>query len=108
MKPRDVSPILQKLRSFLLGREHTKALRFEEDVSARTQPAPNLPEGPAHILAVNYYCSRDGRREVKPPAILADEGRIGITAGGGAVVSTGSAVAERKKPPTPGKHWQWD
>lgn len=107
MKPRDVSPFLQKLRNFLLGREHTNALRFGEGISARTQPPPNLPEGPAHILAVNYYYSRDGRREVLPPAVLAD-GRIGITSGGGEVISNVSAVAEGKKPRTPGNHWQWD
>jgi NADH dehydrogenase (ubiquinone) 1 alpha subcomplex subunit 7 len=108
VKPRDVSPLLQKLRNFLLGRKHTNALRFEEGLSARTQPPPNLPEGPAHVLAANYYCSRDGRREVKPPAVLADLGHISIAAGGGEAISSGSEVAVRKKVPTPGKHWQWD
>jgi NADH dehydrogenase (ubiquinone) 1 alpha subcomplex subunit 7 len=108
VKPRDISPLLQKLRNFLLGREHTNALRFDEGVSARTQPPPNLPEGPAHVLAANYYCSRDGRREVKPPAVLADLGRIGIAAGGGEGTSSESVVAVRKRLPTPGTYWQWD
>lgn len=108
VKPRDVSPLLKKLRNFLLGREHINALRFGEGLSARTQPPPNLPEGPAHILADNYYYSRDGRREVKPPTVLAGVDRIGIAAGGGDAVSSESAVAVGKKPPTPGRHWQWD
>jgi NADH dehydrogenase (ubiquinone) 1 alpha subcomplex subunit 7 len=108
VKPRDVSPLLQKLRNFLLGREHISALRFEDGVSARTQPPPNLPNGPAHLLAENYYYSRDGRREVRPPAVLADLGRIEISVGGTEAVSSGSAVAVGKKPPTPGKPWQWD
>jgi NADH dehydrogenase (ubiquinone) 1 alpha subcomplex subunit 7 len=108
VKPRDVSPLLQKLRNFLLGREHNSALRFEEGLSARTQPPPNLPEGPAHLLAENYYYSRDGRREVKPPAILADLGRIEVSAGSTEGISSGSTVAVGKKPPTPGKPWQWD
>ncbi|KDR07358.1 NADH dehydrogenase [ubiquinone] 1 alpha subcomplex subunit 7-like [Zootermopsis nevadensis] len=108
VKPRDVSPLLQKLRNFLLGREHTNALRFGEGMAPRTQPPPNLPEGPAHILSDNYYHLRDGRREVKPPAVLADSRRIDITAGGGEAISTGSAVTVGRYPPTPGKHWQWD
>jgi len=108
VKPRDVSPLVQKLRNFLLGREHNNALRFGEGLSARTQPPPNLPEGPAHVLAANYYCSRDGRREVKPPAVLADLGRIAIAAGGGEGTSSESVSSARKKLPTPGKPWQWD
>lgn len=91
-----------------MGREHTNALRFAEGVSARTQPPPNLPEGPAHLLADNYYYSRDGRREVTLPAVLADVGRIAVSAGGTDVISSGSAVAVGRKPPTPGKPWQWD
>jgi NADH dehydrogenase (ubiquinone) 1 alpha subcomplex subunit 7 len=108
VKPRDISPLLQKLRTFLLGREHTNPLRFDEGLSARTQPPPNLPEGPAHVLAANYYCSRDGRREVKPPAVLADLGRIAIAAGGGEGTRNESVAVVKKGLPTPGKRWQWD
>ncbi|PSN30267.1 hypothetical protein C0J52_18642 [Blattella germanica] len=107
VKPRDVSPLIQKLRNFLLGRQHINALRFEEGLAARTQPPPDLPEGPAHRLAANYYYARDGRREVKPPAVLADVAPS-LTAGSAQAITSGSFAAAGKKPPTPGNHWQWD
>ncbi|KAJ9592436.1 hypothetical protein L9F63_015852 [Diploptera punctata] len=108
VKPRDVSPLVKKLRNFLLGREHKNALRFGEGLSARTQPPPDLPEGPAHKLAANYYYARDGRREVKHPAVLADETPV-ISAGSSQAITSGSAASERpRKPPVPGRIWQWD
>lgn len=95
----DVNPFLQKVRDFLLGRKHTLALRFQEQLATRSPPPPVLPDGPAHILSANYYFSRDARREVSPPEVVASSQKQ-ITAGDSSVSSP--------KGVTPGKVYQWD
>ncbi|XP_055641067.1 NADH dehydrogenase [ubiquinone] 1 alpha subcomplex subunit 7-like [Toxorhynchites rutilus septentrionalis] len=92
---RDIGPMLQNLRNFLLGRNHTNALRFEDGIAARTQPPPNLPDGPAHKLSANHYAVRDARREVAPPITLSSQALLGET-------------SSRGKLPTPGKMYGWD
>ena len=42
----------------------------------RLKVTPNLPEGPSHKLAANGYYTRDGRREVHPPTVLADGTKV--------------------------------
>lgn len=42
-------------------------LRWEDELSARSQPPPALPDGPAHRLSGNYYYVRDGRSLVTNP-----------------------------------------
>lgn len=55
-----------------MQRKHNNALRFEDGLAARTQPPPVIPDGVSHKLSANYYLSRDARREVGRPAVLAD------------------------------------
>lgn len=50
-----------------------------DEVSAATQPPPNVPGGPHHKVYDNYYCVRDGRREVTPPIIVVDNSTKLIT-----------------------------
>ncbi|KAH8373839.1 NADH dehydrogenase [ubiquinone] 1 alpha subcomplex subunit 7 [Drosophila serrata] len=100
---RDVSPLLQRLRAFLLGREHNLALRFEDGLADRTQPQPELPDGPSHLLSANYYCQRDGRREVNPPIDLVAQLKQLEAESGGAAKAAPTAQL-----PTPGKVYAWD
>ncbi|XP_026314279.1 NADH dehydrogenase [ubiquinone] 1 alpha subcomplex subunit 7-like [Hyposmocoma kahamanoa] len=98
---RDISPIMQAIRNFLLGRKHTLALRFEPLVSARTQPPPQIPDGVSHKHSHNYYYTRDARREVTPPLDVTQQ-----------LLEASSDKGEPKKlanvPRTPGKIYHWD
>ena len=96
--PRDVSPLVAKLREVLMGRRHTNNLRWQFRLAERPGPEANLPEGPSHKLAFNYYYTRDGRREVAPPQVLADAQEVLALSSG-----EGQAKAVAVKPKTPGK-----
>ncbi|XP_049879342.1 NADH dehydrogenase [ubiquinone] 1 alpha subcomplex subunit 7-like [Pectinophora gossypiella] len=100
---RDISPIMQAWRNFLLGRKHTNALRFEPLVSARTQPPPQIPDGVTHKHAHNYYYTRDGRREVAPPVDVTVAKKLLE-----APPEKGEAKQVAIKPITPGKVYEWD
>ncbi|CAG9768101.1 unnamed protein product [Ceutorhynchus assimilis] len=93
----DVSPILQKLREFLLGRKHTLHTRSPELWASRSVPPPNLPDGDAHKLKDNYYFSRNIRGQVKPPEIISGRAKK--------IVDVCKADIEKI---TPGKLWRWD
>lgn len=78
-------------------REHTLALRFEDGVADRTQPPPDVPGGPAHVLSANYYVTRDPRRLVEPPIDLVQQKLL-----------TGDDAKAPAKLPTPGPVYRWD
>ncbi len=77
--PRDISPWLQRFRQFLCGREVTLPVRFSKDVYTRDPPEANLPPGASHLPSANYYFTRDARREVQFPKVLADNTKEGAT-----------------------------
>ena len=83
MAAREIGPALQKLREVLLGRKHMNNLRFPPVMATRdwdSVPA-NLPPGPSHLLSANGYYTRDGRRDVHPPTVLADGAKVRLVIG---------------------------
>lgn len=100
--------MLQRVREFLLGRKLKIALRFQDGLAERPGPEANLPEGPAHKVAFNYYYARDARREVTFPTMLADNTKDAaakaLPSGSdaqGTVAPTTTLSSSRQK--TPGK-----
>ncbi|XP_065905096.1 NADH dehydrogenase [ubiquinone] 1 alpha subcomplex subunit 7-like [Dysidea avara] len=82
--PRSFSPVSRKaapirtgkfitwFRDVLVGRDCDEHpwLRSVESMSPRSPPPANLPDGPAHKLAANYYYTRDLRRDMAPPLVV--------------------------------------
>jgi NADH dehydrogenase (ubiquinone) 1 alpha subcomplex subunit 7 len=106
MAAREISPLLVKLRQVLTGRPGMNPLRFAKEMAPRPGPEANLPPGPSHKLAANYYFTRDGRRGVEPPLVVASSQKV-IASGqtqesGGQVVESG-----RKKSKTPGPFYHY-
>ena len=103
---RDVSPMVQKFKNFLGGRTHNNPLRFQKGVAERPGPEANLPEGPSHKLSGNYYFTRDGRREVGFPTLLADnskDAQKAIEGGEGAAAVTTAAKGGKR----PGQYFNY-
>ena len=69
---REISPLLQRLRALLNGRTVRIPVRFPNEMSPRTGPEANLPEGDCHKLSDNYYFARDARGEVDRSKVLVD------------------------------------
>lgn len=72
-------------------------IRFQDALASRSPPLPILPDGPSHKLNSNYYFSRDARREVSPPEVVAPIPKQ---------IASGSE--EVLKMITPGKVYKWD
>ena len=108
---REVSPFIQRIRAFLLGREPMNPLRFQKECAPRSGQDANLPEGPSHKLSGNYYFTRDARREVERPTVLADHSAamkaLPAEAGKGAPADGMALAAFPKKGVTPGKQFDY-
>ena len=102
---RAYSPIIQGLRTLLLGRVANNPLRFLDECAERPGPEANLPPGPSHKLHSNYYHTRDARREVTFPTMIADETKTKAISAGEA--ETGAAVVQRVKSKTPGTLYRY-
>ena len=98
---RDVSPLIRLWRRFWMGRDlRTNPLRFPHALCEKPGPEANLPPGPSHKLSGNYYYTRDGRREVAPPTVLAGGKAVKAIEGG---ETPAVEVAVSKTGKTPGR-----
>jgi len=118
MGTRDVGPFMAMMRAFLLGRNHQNNLRFRREMAPRYEdwschnwglfsskcinlnrsiPPADLPPGPSHKIAANYYFSRESRRGVDPPVVLAPQQVL--------LESPVAKAEERPKSKTPGPYY---
>ncbi|ESO87619.1 hypothetical protein LOTGIDRAFT_235069 [Lottia gigantea] len=101
---REATKIIQLIRKVLQPhKEPNNPLRFADyGIAERTQPPPDLPDGPAHKLSDNYYFTRDARRDVLPPTEIFNGAQRRLTSGESALES-GNVKTVR-----PGHTFNWE
>ncbi|XP_037926787.1 uncharacterized protein LOC119661495 [Hermetia illucens] len=104
MPHRDISPFLQRFRNFLAGRELIKRHRFEDTVSPRTQPDPNLPAPTTEIPLPGSQQMDSGEQPQEKQQLDGSVERSACQIEGKANGSDGA----RAKLPLPGRIYRWD
>lgn len=101
-KHRDISPFLKLIRDFLLGRKHSTALRFSEEVSPRTVLNGGEPVCEAR-LSGNQYFTRDARCQVRPPLDLVEANKRELAAVAAAALKASEGTEAAKSQPKDGE-----
>lgn len=64
---------LHSMLLMIVQRKWVQQLRWQDDLSPKDQPQPELPDGPAHRLSQNFYHLRDNRRKYLPDIVIAPQ-----------------------------------
>merc|ERR1712183_517326 len=99
------SPILWRIRDFLVGKTLVPGNRYKFETSPRSVPEANIMPGIHHKLSDNYYgLTQDGRRAHQPPTVV-----VAAVPKLAEVETDGEAIAEASVKPklfTPGENYR--
>ncbi|KER28649.1 NADH:ubiquinone oxidoreductase subunit B14.5a [Opisthorchis viverrini] len=100
-----LTPLMARIRDFLLQRKYNNSLRYTENYSKRTQPPPFLPDGCSHDIAENAYYLRDERRRVSPPVEVFISGPKRLAESGSSSLPQPTSTSVTT---VPGVKFNWD